>query len=239
MTSTTANNQQKTLQFPVITIDGPAASGKTSVARAVAQTLGCCFVSSGVLYRAAAWLLCKSLPPSTISSASPETITSTLLPQLNSGSLQVSLQNSELIVLLNEKKLDEELYSQQVNSIVSRIAAIPEIRHWTLLTLRSLANLSPLAMEGRDIGSAVFPESPFKFYLDALPEIRRQRRSSQGIQDQIAERDRLDSSRRANPLTIPPDATIIDTSFLTLDQVVQIIIQKVHSLDKKGFFSHH
>lgn len=91
-------------------------------------------------------------------------------------------------------------------------------------------------MEGRDIGSAVFPDSPFKFYLDARPEIRKQRRSSQGILDPIAERDRMDSSRLCAPLTIPEDATIIDTSSLSLEEVIQTVLKKIHSLDKKGTF---
>ena len=97
--------------------------------------------------------------------------------------------------------------------------------------MRSYAQTRDVVMEGRDIGSVVFPDTPYKFYIDASPEIRRQRRAAQGQRDQIAARDRADSSRRASPLIIAEDAHVIDSSNLTIDGVVGEIIGQ---LKKKG-----
>jgi cytidylate kinase len=82
-------------------------------------------------------------------------------------------------------------------------------------------------MEGRDIGSAVFPETPYKFYIDASPEVRAQRRAKQGLQDSIAQRDKVDSSRRASPLVIAEDAHVIDSSHLTVDGVVGELVGRL------------
>src|SRR5205814_9848837 len=93
------------------------------------------------------------------------------------------------------------------------------------------ANKGNVVMEGRDIGSAVFPQTPFKFYIDASPEVRVQRRLAEGLRDEIAARDRADSSRAASPLVVAPDAAVIDTSSLTIDGVVNEIMRR---LKQKG-----
>ena len=119
----------------------------------------------------------------------------------------------------------------RVNEGVSLVSSVPRVREILVEKMRSYAQSRDVVMEGRDIGSVVFPDTPYKFYIDASPEIRRQRRAAQGQRDQIAARDRADSSRRASPLIIAEDAHVIDSSNLTIDGVVGEIIGQ---LKKKG-----
>jgi CMP/dCMP kinase len=118
-----------------------------------------------------------------------------------------------------------------VNVEVSRVSTVPEVRKRLVERMRDYARNHDLVVEGRDIGSVVFPDTPFKFYIDALPEVRAQRRAAQGHRDEIAQRDRADSSRAASPLIIAKDAEVIDTSKLSIDAVVGEIVSR---LKKKG-----
>jgi cytidylate kinase len=104
------------------------------------------------------------------------------------------------------------------------VSSLPGVREILVEKMRGYARDHDLVMEGRDIGSVVFPETPFKFYIDASPEVRLQRRTAQGQRDEIATRDRADSSRRTSPLVIAKDAELIDTSNLTIEGVVNEII---------------
>src|SRR5207248_2575134 len=106
-------------------------------------------------------------------------------------------------------------------------SSVPRLREILVARLRQYANKDNVVMEGRDIGSVVFPETPFKFYIDASPHVRVQRRLAEGQRDEIATRDRADSSRVASPLFIAPDAAVIDTSALTIDGVVDQIMQRL------------
>jgi cytidylate kinase len=121
----------------------------------------------------------------------------------------------------------DEIRSREVNDQVSHFAAIPELRAALLAYQRGLADFARthhfrgLVMEGRDIGSVIFPDADFRFFLHADPGERERRRAGQGMQDQIRERDRLDSSRKASPLTCPAGAISIDTTHVSLDQVVE------------------
>src|SRR5207253_8004840 len=107
-----------------------------------------------------------------------------------------------------------------VNQNVSTISSIHDVRHVLVKRQRAYASEHDLVMEGRDIGSVVFPDTPYKFYIDASPDVRLRRRQAQGLRDQIAARDRADSSRRASPLIIAEDAHVIDSSNLTIEGVV-------------------
>lgn len=201
----------------VIAIDGPAASGKSSVSRRLAQRLGFAYVNSGSMYRAVTWDLLRR----GADTASAESIEAAL-----SGTEVACAigENRESVILINNSSPDEALRDSSVNRHVSPVAAVPAVRALITSRLRALADCCPLVMEGRDIGTAVFPETPYKFYLDASPEIRRQRREAEGGADEIASRDKLDSSRKAAPLKIAEDARVVDTSHLTLDGVVDTII---------------
>ena len=210
---------------PVITIDGPAASGKSSVARLVAARLGYTYVNTGNMYRAMTWaVLDAGIDPATDPTAVATYSTRT--------AIDCPVQDGQTTLTIAGHRLnDEELNSDPVNRAVSHVAAVLEVRNALVAAQRALRSLGPLVMEGRDIGSVVFPDSPFKYYIDASEEVRSARRRAQGHADQVAERDRLDSTRKASPLIIPEGATVIDNSHLTLEQAVESVLT---SLETKG-----
>lgn len=200
----------------VIAIDGPAASGKSSVARAISSRLGCSYVNSGNLYRAVTFLSLHlgngSLAP-----------TPSLLNALSSDSLSTHLSQKLFQISFDGTFLDSELVSPPVNAAVSSIASLPEVRAWTLSIFRSLPSIDSLVVEGRDIGSVVFPSSPYKFYIDADPAIREARRNAQGLNDQILQRDKLDSSRKTAPLKLADGATRIDNTYLNKEETIEVL----------------
>jgi cytidylate kinase len=202
----------------IIAIDGPAASGKSSVSKRLARRLGFSYVNSGSMYRAVTWeLLRQGVDPS------------------NPDSVKISLDSMELgcgftpegesFIRINAQTPDAELTQSVVNNNVSTVSAIPAVRQLIVARLRALVNERDVVMEGRDIGSAVFPDAPHKFYLDASPEIRRLRRAAEGQTDSIDLRDKQDSSRADAPLQVAKGACVVDTSHLTLDDVVEKIAQ--------------
>lgn len=202
----------------VIAIDGPAASGKSSVSRRLAKRLGFAYVNSGSLYRAVTWEVLR-LGADT---GRPEAIEEALACSRFACTVN---DEGESSVTINGEVADAALRDIGINSHVSRVASVPAVRTLVTNELRALAVGRPLVMEGRDIGSAVFPDTPHKFYLDASPEIRNQRRAAEGLTDQIEARDRMDSTRKTAPLTIAPGARVVDTSDLTLDGVVEAILK--------------
>lgn len=209
----------------VITIDGPAASGKSSIARLVAKKLGCTFVGTGNMYRAFTWaVLNRGIDPNDAAAVVA------VLPEIvfecpvSDGQTHVRLDGHDLT--------PEQLNSDAVNAAVSLVARVPEVRTRLVADQRALIRLGSLVMEGRDIGSVVFPDSPFKIYIDASEEVRSARRRAQGQADNLAERDRIDKARKSSPLVIPDGATIIDNSAITLEEAVQQVIQ---ALQARGF----
>lgn len=201
----------------VITIDGPAASGKSSIARLVAQQLGFTYVNTGNMYRAMTWAVLQAgADPQDAEAVRRSAAAITLDSPVVEGKTQVCISGRTLS--------DGELNSDPVNRAVSFIARVPEVRERLVAAQRALVSLGPLVMEGRDIGSVVFPESLHKIYIDASEEVRASRRSAQGHADQVAERDRLDKQRANSPLVVPTGATIIDNSHITLDQAVSQVI---------------
>ena len=197
----------------VVAIDGPAASGKSSVARKLARNLGFSYVNSGAMYRAVTWeLLREQIDP-----ARPDRVEAALgRMKLDSG----FSENGDSYIRINAEIPDLELRQIEVNQAVSAYSAIPAVRNLIGQRLRSMCQGLDVVMEGRDIGTAVFPDSPHKFYLDASPEIRRRRRAAQGQDDSIEHRDKLDSTRRVAPLSVASDAHVIDTSHLDIEGVV-------------------
>lgn len=205
---------------PVITIDGPAASGKSSVARIVAQRLGYTYVNTGNMYRAMTWAVLQT----GIDPNDAETVRKTAEGLI----VESPVENGQTQVSVNGRLLSaEDLNSDPVNRGVSLVARVPEVRARLVADQRALSALGPLVMEGRDIGSVVFPESPLKFYIDASEEVRAARRRAQGHTDQVAERDRLDSTRKTSPLVVPEGAIVIDNSHLTLEQAVESVLEKL------------
>lgn len=202
---------------PVITIDGPAASGKSSIARLVAQRLGFTYVNTGNMYRAMTWAVLKTgVDPHDADAVRNAAAAITLESPVVEGRTQVCVAGHTLT--------DAELNSDPVNRAVSLVARVPEVRERLVADQRELIAIGPLVMEGRDIGSVVFPDSLHKIYVDASEEVRATRRGAQGHADQIAERDRLDKQRKTSPLIVPEGATVIDNSHITLDQAVEQVI---------------
>jgi cytidylate kinase len=203
----------------VIAIDGPAASGKSSVSRLLARKLGCRYVNSGSFYRAVTWAVLKEGL-----SQDDEAAISLFLTSLD---IQCRLEDGHTVLLLNGTDPGLHLRDPDVNNSVSRISSHPEVRRVLTGLLRGLVSEGNLVMEGRDIGSVVFPDTRFKFYIDASEEVRATRRAAQGETDSIARRDAQDSSRKNAPLIISEDAHVIDSSHLTLEGVVGEIIGRL------------
>jgi CMP/dCMP kinase len=209
--------------FSVIAIDGPAASGKSTVAKVLAAHLGFSYVNSGLMYRSAAWLAHQQRVHPDHSNAVWQT--------LRNAEIQFGLAKKELFIRIGGVDPVAHLKEEVVNRTVSSVATIPEVRAFLSDQLRKFALLDDVVVEGRDIGSVVFPDTPFKFYIDASPEIRARRRAAQGLKDSPAHRDRIDSSRRSSPLMIADDAEVIDTSSLTIDRVLKDVVAR---LQRKG-----
>ncbi len=203
----------------VIAIDGPAASGKSSVARALARRLGFLYVNTGAMYRAVTWHAVAHGVHTTDSDA--------VLSLLEKSDFQCGTHALESTILLDGTDPTPHLLDSEVNANVSNIATIPAVRARLVAMQRAYADDADLVMEGRDIGTAVFPDTPYKFYIDASPEVRALRRARQGIADSIKARDKQDSSRRTSPLTIAEDAHVIDSSHLTIDGVVGEVIGRL------------
>jgi cytidylate kinase len=203
----------------IIAIDGPAASGKSSVARALAQRLGFSYVNSGAMYRALTWhVLRRGLnvqQPAAVATA------------IEQSRIVCDLVDNQSRILIDDRDPTPHLRDHDVNRTVSLVSSVPRVREILVAHMRAYAKKDNLVMEGRDIGSVVFPETPFKFYIDASPDVRVQRRLAEGQRDEIAARDRADSSRVASPLVIAPDAAVIDTSALSVDGVVDQIMQRL------------
>jgi CMP/dCMP kinase len=203
----------------VIAIDGPAASGKSSVAQELARQIGFDYVNSGAMYRAVTWHVLQS----GISAEDGEAIAR--LVENTRIDCDLGLDGSR--ILISGFNPEKHLRDDRVNDGVSAVSSVPRVRKILVEKMRAYARDHDVVMEGRDIGSVVFPETPYKFYIDASPEVRLRRRQAQGQRDQIAARDRADSSRSASPLVIAEDAHVIDSSNLTIDGVVSEIIARL------------
>jgi cytidylate kinase len=203
----------------VVAIDGPAASGKSSVAREIARRLGFAYVNSGAMYRALTWhILEHGIDPSE---------TERVIGSIESAEITCDLQNNESRLLIDGIDPVDHLRDDRVNNGVPLVSRIPRVRQILVEKMREYARAGDLVMEGRDIGSVVFPDTPYKFYVDASPEVRAQRRAAQGERDAVAARDHADSSRADSPLVVAKDAQTIDTSNLTIVQVVDEILRQL------------
>jgi cytidylate kinase len=206
----------------VIAIDGPAASGKSSVARELARRLGFIYVNSGAIYRAITWYLLEK-------GISPED-SNRIAQALESAAIGCYVQDSESRILVDNVDPAEHLRDDRVNESVSRVSRLPFVRRIVGQKLHERARSDDLVVEGRDIGSVVFPQTPYKFYVDASPEVRLRRRAAQGERDAIALRDHADFSRSVSPLVIAEDSHVIDTSRLTIDEVVHQIMSRLQQM---------
>ena len=205
--------------FIIIAIDGGAASGKSSSSKILADRFNLLHVDTGSFYRHITCELLRLGVAYTDLPALQRTLARLVFTtQLNGRTAQL---------LIAGQPAGHEIRGQNVNEHVSHYAAIPEVRLKLLGYQRGQADVARqhgfrgLVMEGRDIGSVIFPDAHFRFFLHADPAERAKRRAMEGQTDSIAERDRLDSSRKASPLTCPVGAIDIDSTSLTLEQVVE------------------
>ena len=203
----------------VVAIDGPAASGKSSVARALAKRIGFDYVNSGAMYRAVTWhVLEKRISPGDAKA---------IAQLIEATKIDCPHEGDGCRILIDGVDPTAHLCDEGVNAEVSLVSSVPRLREILVEKMRGYARDRDVVMEGRDIGSVVFPDTPYKFYIDASPEVRLRRRQAQGMRDQIAARDRADSSRRASPLIIAEDAHVIDSSNLTIEGVVGEIVGRL------------
>jgi len=213
-------------EFILITIDGGAASGKSSTARGLAEALELLHVDTGSHYRAVTYSCLQT-------AIAPEDETG-LAEFLQEAPLGVRVVGRSARITINDLTLEEtHLRSPEVNAAVAAFAAVPAVRQYLLEYQRSLAETARTAgfrgmvMEGRDIGSVIFPDAPYRFFLKADEATRAARREAEGQTDAIAQRDRTDSARKVAPLVCPPGAESIDTSTLSLEAVIAHILERV------------
>ena len=216
-------------QFIIVAIDGGAAAGKSSTARALSERHNLLHVDTGSFYRTLTLYLLKR----DLTADETDRIRETL----RDPAVSTRLEGREAQMAIDGEVPGRELRSGQVNEQVSRFASLPVVRDFLLDYQRGQADFARahgfrgLVMEGRDIGSVIFPEADFRFFLEATPEARNRRRSDQGEDDRIEERDRIDSQRKSSPLVCPEGATRIDTTRMTLAEVIEHINDLI---DKKN-----
>jgi CMP/dCMP kinase len=198
--------------FRAVAIDGPAASGKSTVAKRLAASLGLVMVNSGAMYRAVTWqILEEGVDP-----ADPEAV----IAALTGMEIVCGVKDGVSNILINGRLLADELRSEEVNHNVSKVAAIPRVRECLVAIQRAYRESSDVVMEGRDIGSVVFPDTPYKLYIDASEAVRSARRAKDGEADAVAARDAQDSQRKTAPLKVSEGAIVIDSSEMEIDEVV-------------------
>ncbi len=216
----------------IVAIDGPAASGKSTVARRVAKELDCVYVDSGSLYRGIAWLAARDAPDT-----APAEAAARLLESLQ---VEFHLVDGAVRYTMNGADPGMELRSETVQNTVGAVAAVPAVRRWALEHLRGMCRFGDLVIEGRDIGTVVFPRARFKFYLEADEDERARRRhretvaqsgesSLESVQESLARRDAKDSGRSLAPLKKAPDAMPVDTTSRTIDEVVGLVLDTIRS----------
>ncbi len=203
--------------YIAVAIDGPAASGKSTVAKTLAKELGLIMVNTGAMYRAVAWATIKH-------DVDPDDHAG-VLKMLEQVDFRCGVTDNLSTVLVDGVDPGEALRQDAVNTRVSRIAAISEVRKLLVEMQRGYLKLGSVVMEGRDIGSVVFPDTPFKIYIEASEQVRRMRRAAEGIVDDPTARDKEDSERESSPLIISEGAKVIDSSELTIEQVVDAAVQ--------------
>ena len=207
----------------VIAIDGPSASGKSSTARLVARELGFVYVDTGAMYRTLAWHCLKlglDIHDAKAVANACRRWKSRLATQTEDKLAQVRL-------LVDEHFPAAEIRTAETSAAVPHVAAVPKVRDWMKRSQRSCQEFGNLVMEGRDIGTNVFPETDFKYFLDARLEERTRRRQADGVNEDLAKRDKRDSDRPVAPLMVPLGAVRVDNSHMTLDQTVAFIVADV------------
>ncbi|MBW5396776.1 (d)CMP kinase [Brachyspira pilosicoli] len=213
--------------YEIISLDGPSGAGKSTVAKLVAKKLGYKYLDTGAMYRAVTLFFLNK----NVNIQNDNEIISAI------SDLKISFDNNNKIYL-NDVDVSEEIRSIKVVNMVSKVSSISAVRKSMVSLQRAIAENGDYVVDGRDIGSVVFPLAKYKFYIDASVEIRAKRRYEEEVQkgkditfeeviDSIKKRDEFDSNREDSPLVVPKDAIIIDTTNMTINEVVQKITDVV------------
>lgn len=213
-----------------IAIDGPSASGKSSVSKGVAKELGYLYSDSGSLYRGVTWQALRKGVDVRDAAA--------VLECMYDAAWDFFVQDGATVFSIDGDVPVQELREKAVRESVAFVAAIPEVRKFVVESLRSLAEFGSLVIEGRDIGTVVFPDSPYKFYLDADPKERAMRRyrelvaagedeKADEVLKSLQQRDKIDSTRKTDPLVVASGARVIDSTSMTLEEVVRTVVNAV------------
>ncbi len=213
----------------LITIDGPAGAGKSTIARALAKELGYLYLDTGAMYRAVA------LAAQRKGLLGEEEAISRLCEEL---SLELRPGEAGLSVFLNGEDVSQEIRTPEIDRLSSIVASIPGVRRCLQRRQRALGEAGGVVAEGRDMGSHVFPDADLKFFLTANPEVRARRRYEElrakgqeiSLEEVLAEvlaRDRRDQEREIAPLVVPEGAIIIDTSDLSREEVLSLLLERV------------
>lgn len=209
----------------VVAIDGPAGCGKSTIAKIIADKLNITFLNSGSFYRGITLSLLRAGIPL---EAQQEIVEF-------AGKLEIDYVNFRLVI--NGEDVEDSLHTDEVDAHTAQVSSIIPLRHIVNEKIRHITKSLSIVCEGRDMTTVVFPDAEHKFYLDASIDVQALRRFKQGvsnlsleeIKEGIRKRDEIDKSKAEGALKIAPDATYIDTSDLTIEQVCEIIIRKIHN----------
>lgn len=219
----------------VVAIDGPAGAGKSTIARAVAGRLGYVYIDSGAMYRAVAlWALRNGIAPDD----------SHKLDEL-ARHARIEFAAGALTVLLNGEDVSLAIREPEVSDAASKVSALPGVRRAMVDAQREMAAGTSVVMEGRDIGTVVFPDATIKIFLDANPEVRAERRAeelrgkgmdvgAQSVAQEMADRDRRDRTRTESPLVQAPDAIYVDTTGLSIKDVEEAVLRIIRGRVSNG-----
>lgn len=218
-----------------VALDGPAGAGKSTVARMVAKELGYVYVDTGAMYRAITWkVLHKGIPLEDLSAIADMTASTRieLLPGLTGQT-----------VLVDGQDVTERIRSTEINLHVSHIAAIPDVRERLVSMQKSMAAAKGVVMDGRDIGTSVLPDAEVKVFLTASARKRAERRylemnaseiSLDDLEKDIERRDQLDRGRKVSPLRQAEDAVLLDSTEMSLDEVVNAVLELCRTKELRG-----
>ncbi len=219
----------------IITIDGPASSGKSTIASIVAKKLNITHVNSGEAYRAIAYFMLNKgiLPTDTVS----------INRELKNNDFEMKYQDDKLVLLVNNEDVTEHLHTNQINAVVSQYGKNEQVIYTASDMARNVCRNMSAVMDGRNLGSFCFPEAKYKFFVDCDPKERAIRRYNEmrqkgadvdldTIYNQTLERDHLDRTRKVAPLVAPQNSVLLDSTNFTAEQIAQKIVDIVNDNEK-------
>lgn len=220
-----------------IAIDGPAGAGKSSVAKALAQRLGCIYLDTGAMYRAVGYkALRKGADPASAAQ---------VLPFLADTLVDVAYEGGQQRIFLDGEDVSDRIRTAEIGMAASAVSAIPQVRERLVEMQRQIAEGKSVVMDGRDIGTVVLPNAEYKFFVTASPReraLRRYRelnqrgildRTLEQLEEEIVKRDYDDSHREHSPLKQAPDALLVDTTGMGLEEVIEYLLQIIRE-GRKG-----